>query len=88
LWAEFGDEYHSAGKDLLKGIGKGCLRSEMRHRSAKGLFALLKGSFRECVVTWPDARKERVDGIYETDISVGALIYTLNVVLVVDQESC
>jgi hypothetical protein len=28
------------GKDLLKGIGKGCLRSEVRHRSAKGLFAL------------------------------------------------
>jgi hypothetical protein len=62
------------GKNLLKGIGKGCLRSAMRHRSAKGLFALLKGSFRECVVTWPDARKERVDGVYETDIGVRVLI--------------
>jgi hypothetical protein len=40
----------------------------MRHRSAKGLFALLKGSFRECVVTRPDMRKERVDGVYEMDI--------------------
>jgi hypothetical protein len=39
-------------------------------------------------VTWPDIRKERVDGVYEMDIGVGALIYTLNVVLVVDQESC
>jgi hypothetical protein len=46
----------------------------MRCRSAKGLFALLKGSFRECVVTWPDIRKERVDGIYEMDIGVGTLI--------------
>jgi hypothetical protein len=62
------------GKNLLKGIDKGCLRSAMRHRSTKGLFALLKGSFRECMVTWPDARKERVDGVYETDIGVGALI--------------
>jgi hypothetical protein len=46
----------------------------MRHHSAKGLFALLKGSFWECVVTWPDIRKERVDGVYEMDIGVGALI--------------
>jgi hypothetical protein len=46
----------------------------MRHRSAKGLFALLKGSFRECVVMWPDIRKERVDGVYEMNIGVGALI--------------
>jgi hypothetical protein len=45
LWAELGDEYHSARKNLLKGIGKGCLRSAMRHRSAKGLFALLKRVF-------------------------------------------
>jgi hypothetical protein len=67
-------KYHSARKNLLRGIGKGCLRSAMRHHSAKGLFALLKGSFRECVVTWPDIRKERVDGIYEMDIGVGALI--------------
>jgi hypothetical protein len=64
------------------------LRSAMRHRSAKGLFALLKGSFRECMVTWPDLRKERVDGVYEMDIGDGALISTLNVVLVVDHESC
>jgi hypothetical protein len=74
VWAELGDKYHSARQNLLKGIGKGCLRSAMRHRSAKGLFALSKGSFRECVVTWPDARKERVDGVYEVDIGVGALI--------------
>jgi hypothetical protein len=74
VWAELGDRYHSAGKNLLRGIGKGCLRSAMRYRSAKGLFALSKGSFRECMVTWPDMRKERVDGVYETDISVGALI--------------
>jgi hypothetical protein len=81
-------KYHSAKKNLLKGIGKGCLHSAMRHHSAKGLFVLLKGSFRECVVTWPDLRKERVHGVYEMDIGVGALIWTLNVVLVVHQESC
>jgi hypothetical protein len=46
----------------------------MRHHSAKGLFALLKGSFQECVVTWPDIRKERVDGAYEMDTGVEALI--------------
>jgi hypothetical protein len=74
LWAELGNEYHSARKDLFRGFGKRRLRSAMRCRSAKGLFALLKGSFRECVVTWPDIRKERVDGVYETDIGVGALI--------------
>jgi hypothetical protein len=34
----------------------------------------LKGSFRECVVTWPDIRKERVDGVCEMDIGAGALI--------------
>jgi hypothetical protein len=67
-------KYHSARKNLLKGFGKGCLRSAMHHHSAKGLFALLKGSFRECVVTWPDIKKERVDGVYEMDIGVGALI--------------
>jgi hypothetical protein len=39
-------------------------------------------------VTWPDIRKKRVDSIYEMDIGIGALIWTLNVVLVVDQESC
>jgi hypothetical protein len=67
-------KYHSARKDLLKGFGKRCLRSAMCHHSAKGLFALLKGSFRECVVTWPDKRKGRVDGVYEVDIGVRALI--------------
>jgi hypothetical protein len=67
-------KYHSARKNLLRGFGKGCLRSAMRHHSAKGLFALLKGSFRECMVTWPDIRKERVDGVCEMDIGVGALI--------------
>jgi hypothetical protein len=46
----------------------------MRHHSAKGLFALLKESFQECVVTWPDIRKERVDGVYEMDTGVEALI--------------
>jgi hypothetical protein len=58
LWAEFGDEIPFGKKNLLRGFGKGCLRSAMHHHSAKGLFALLKGSFRECVVTWPDIRKE------------------------------
>jgi hypothetical protein len=75
LWAELGDEIpFGEEKNLLRGFGKGHLRSAMRCRSAKGLFALLKGSFRECVVTWPDIRKERVDGVYEMDIGVGALI--------------
>jgi hypothetical protein len=74
LWAEFGDEIPFGRKNLLRQFGKGCLRSVMHHHSAKGLFALLKGSFRECVVTWPDIRKERVDGVYEMDIGVGALI--------------
>jgi hypothetical protein len=50
------------------------LRSAMHHHSAKGLFALLKGSFWECVMTWLDVRKERVDGVYEMGICVGALI--------------
>jgi hypothetical protein len=67
-------KYHSARKNLLRGFGKERLLSAMRCRSAKGLFALLKGSFRECVVTWPDIRKERVDGVYEMDIGVEALI--------------
>jgi hypothetical protein len=67
-------KYHSARKDLLRGFGKRCLRSAMRHHLAKGLFVLLKGSFRECVVMWPDIRKGRVDGVYEMDIGVGALI--------------
>jgi hypothetical protein len=39
------NKYHSAGKNLLKGIGKARLRSVVRHRSAKGLFALLKERF-------------------------------------------
>jgi hypothetical protein len=67
-------KYHSDREDLLRGFGKGRLRSATRCRSAKGLFALLKRSFRECVVTWPDIRKEQVDGVYEMDIGVGALI--------------
>jgi hypothetical protein len=45
LWAELGGKYLSAGKSLLKGIGKGRLRSAVRHRSAKRLFALLKEKF-------------------------------------------
>jgi hypothetical protein len=67
-------KYHSARKNLLRGFGKGRLRSAMRCRSAKGLFALLEGSFWECMVTWPGIRKERVDGIYEMYIGVEALI--------------
>jgi hypothetical protein len=66
--------YHSARENLLKGFGKGHLRSAIHCRSAKGLFALLKGSFREYVMTWTDIRKERVDGVCEMDIGVGALI--------------
>jgi hypothetical protein len=46
----------------------------MRHHSAKGLFVFFKGSFWECVMTWPDMRKEQVDCVYEMDIGVGALI--------------
>jgi hypothetical protein len=45
LWAELGDKYHSAGMSLLKGIGRGRLRSAVRHHSVEGLFALLKGKF-------------------------------------------
>jgi hypothetical protein len=45
LWVELGDKYHSAWKNLLKGIGKGRLRSAVRHRSTEGLFALLKERF-------------------------------------------
>jgi hypothetical protein len=67
-------KYHSARKDLLRGFGKRGLRPAMRHHSAKGLFAFLKGRFRECVVTWPNIRKGRVDGVYEMEIGVGALI--------------
>jgi hypothetical protein len=67
-------KYHSTGKNLFRGFGKECLRSAMHHHSTKGLFALLKGSFRECVMTWPDIRKGRVDGVYEMDFGVGALI--------------
>jgi hypothetical protein len=36
------------------------------------------------MVTWPDIWKERVDGVYKMDIGVEALIWALNVVLVVD----
>jgi hypothetical protein len=66
--------YHSARENLLKGFGKGRLRSAIRCHSAKGLFLLLKRSFRECVMTWPDIRKQRVDGVCEMDIGVRALI--------------
>jgi hypothetical protein len=51
-------KYHSAGKKSFRGFGKACLWSAMCHHSIKGLFALLKGSSQECVVTWPDIRKE------------------------------
>jgi hypothetical protein len=74
LWAEFGDEIPFGRENLLRRFGKECLWSAMHHHSAKGLFALLKGSFRECVMTWLDVRKERVDGVYEMDIGIGALI--------------
>jgi hypothetical protein len=40
-------KYHSARKNLLRGFNKGRLQSAMCCRSAKGLLALLKGSFRE-----------------------------------------
>jgi hypothetical protein len=33
-----------------------------------------KGSFRECMVTWPGIKKGRFDGVYEMDIGVKALI--------------
>jgi hypothetical protein len=36
----------------------------------------------------PDIRKGGIDDGYEMDIGAGALIEVLNVVLVVDQESC
>jgi hypothetical protein len=74
LWAEFGDEIPFGRENLLGGFSKECLWSAIHHHSAKGQFALLKGSFRECVMTWPDIKKERVDGVYEMDIGVGALI--------------
>jgi hypothetical protein len=67
-------KYRSTGKNLLRRFVKKCLRSAMHHHSAKGLFALLKGSLGECVMTWPGIRKERIDGVYEMDIGVGALI--------------
>jgi hypothetical protein len=38
-------KYHSAKKNLLRGFGKGRLRSAMRCRSTKGLLALLKEVF-------------------------------------------
>jgi hypothetical protein len=38
-------KYHSARENLLRGFGKGCLCSAMRHYSAKGLFALYKEVF-------------------------------------------
>jgi hypothetical protein len=63
-------KYRSAGKNLFRGFSEECLRSAMHHHSAKGLFALLKGSFRACVMTWPDTRKGRIDGVYEMDIGV------------------
>jgi hypothetical protein len=66
--------YHSARENLLKGFGKGRLRSAIRCHLAKGLFALLKGSFREYMMTWTHIRKERVDDVCEMDIGVGALI--------------
>jgi hypothetical protein len=46
----------------------------MHNHLAKGLFALLKGSFRESVMTWPDIRKGRIDDGYKMDIGAGALI--------------
>jgi hypothetical protein len=46
----------------------------MHHHSAKGLFVRLKGSFWECMLTWLDIRKGRIDDGYKMDIGVGALI--------------
>jgi hypothetical protein len=74
LWAELGDEYHSARKNLLKGISKGRLRSAVRHRSAKGLLALLKGKFSGMHGDVARCKERTSDGVYETDIGVRALI--------------
>jgi hypothetical protein len=66
-------KYHSASKifseDSVKGAcGRRC--AIIRQRDC----LRFTRNFRECVVTWPDIRKERVDGVYEMAISVGALI--------------
>jgi hypothetical protein len=74
LWAEFGDEIPFGGGSFLRGFGKDACDRQYTIIRQKGLFALLKGSFRECVMTWPDIRKERIDGVYEMNIGVGALI--------------
>jgi hypothetical protein len=71
LWAELGDKYHSAGKISSKESVKDACGRQCAIVRQKGC---LQESFRECVVTWPDARKERVGGVYERDIGVGALI--------------
>jgi hypothetical protein len=55
LWAEFGNEIPFDRKNLLKGFGKDACG---HHHSAKGLVVLVKGSFLECVMTWP-GYKER-----------------------------
>jgi hypothetical protein len=75
LWAELGDEYHSAGKRSPQMNRQRMLAVGSAPSFGKGTVCTLKKrSFRECMVTWPDARKERVDGVYETDIGIGALI--------------
>jgi hypothetical protein len=38
-------KYHSARKNLLRGLGKRRLRSAMRCRLAKGLFCAFEGKF-------------------------------------------
>jgi hypothetical protein len=43
---------YSAGKISLEDSVK-MLAVGNKHHLAKGLFALLKGSFRECMMTWP-----------------------------------
>jgi hypothetical protein len=62
------------GRNLRQGIGKGRLRSAVRHRSARGLFALLKGKYSGMHGDVAQCKGRTVDGVYETDIGVGALI--------------
>jgi hypothetical protein len=38
-------KYHSARKNLLKGIGKGCSRSAMRHSFGKRTVCAFEGKF-------------------------------------------
>jgi hypothetical protein len=76
------------GNISSKEIGKGRLQSAVRHRSAEGLFALLKGEFSGMCGDMARC-KERTSGWRMRDghwrRSINLDIY---VVLVADQESC